>query len=343
MAKLTAQEQLFQELLDRYGPKVARAFMDAIDDLRSGADFQRLTAAIEAGDLAGAIEALQLEPAAFNDLLEAIRETYLAGGQGAAQTMRAPAAVGVIRFDGRNPAAERWLREESSDLVTRIITDQRTAVREVLEANMARGANPKAAARMIVGAVNRATGKREGGIIGLTAQQAGYVDTARQELASGDPAQLEHYLARTRRDKRFDRSIANAIRDEEPVPADIARKAVARYEARLLELRGQTIARSETLRSLQAAKHQAYLQAVESGKISASAVRRVWRDVGDLRVRHTHRLLDGDTVGLNEPFRSPSGALMMFPGDTSLGAPASETVACRCDVNYRIDFLANLT
>lgn len=343
MARLSAQEQLFQELLDHYGPKVAKAFMEAVDDLRAGADLQRLTAAIAAGDLASAVAALELDPAAFNDLIEALRESYIAGGKGAVETMKAPAAAGVIRFDGRNQAAEAWLRDHSSEMVTRIITDQREAIREVLEANMRRGANPKTAARQIVGSVNRVTGKREGGLIGLSSVQAGYVTTARQELASGDPAELRHYLTRTRRDKRFDRSVQKAINTETPVPADIARKAVNRYEARLLELRGQTIARHETLTSLQAAKHQAYLQAVESGKLQASTVRRVWRDVGDLRVRHSHRLLDGDTVGLTEPFRSPSGAMLMFPGDSSLGAPASETIGCRCDVNYRIDFLANLS
>ena len=340
---MTVQEQLFQELLDRYGPKVAKAFMEAVDDLRAGADLQRLTAAIEAGDLASAVASLELDPAAFNDLLEAIRESYIAGGQGAVQTMKAPATAGVIRFDGRNQAAEAWLREHSTDLVTRIVSDQREAIRQILEANMRIGANPKTAARQIVGTVNRVTGKREGGVIGLTSQQAGYVTSARQELASGDPAQLKHYLTRTRRDKRFDRLVQRAINDEAPVQTDTARKAINRYEARLLELRAQTIARHETLTSLQAAKHQAYLQAVESGKLQASTVRRVWRDVGDLRVRHNHRLLDGDTVGLTEPFRSPSGAMLMFPGDSSLGAPASETIGCRCDVNYRIDFLANLS
>lgn len=317
--------------------------MAAAEDLRAGADVQRLTAAIQANDLPGAIAALNLDPAAFNDLLEALREAYLAGGQGAVQTMRAPATVGVIRFDGRNVAAERWLQDHSSELVTRILTDQREAIRVKLSEGMADGANPRSTALEIVGRLNRASGKREGGLLGLTAQQAGYVASARQELSSGDPEALQHYLTRGRRDKRFDRSVLKAIREEKPLPADIARKAVAQYESRLLQLRGEMIARSETLRSLQAAKHQAYMQAVESGKLSSTAVRRVWRDVGDLRVRHTHRLLDGDTVGLNEPFRSPSGALMMYPGDTSLGAPASETIACRCDVNYRVDFLANVT
>jgi len=341
MAGTGAQGQLFQELLDRYGPKVAKAFMDAVADLRDGVDLQALAAAIEAGDLPGAIAALNLDTAAFNDLLEAIRETFLAGGQGAADTMKLPKAA-VFRFDGRNDAAEAWLRNESSGLVTRIINDQREAVREVLERNMMLGENPRVAARAIAGKVNPATGKREGGIIGLTSQQAGYLATAKDELASAEPSALKHYLTRTRRDKRFDRSVVKAIRDGEALPADIARKAADRYEARLLQLRGETIARKETLTSLQSAKYRAYLQAVDQGKVVENTVRRTWRDSADLRVRHTHHVLSGQTVALRDPFVSPSGARMLFPGDTSLGAPASETIGCRCDVNYRIDFFANV-
>jgi len=38
------------------------------------------------------------------------------------------------------------------------------------------------------------------------------------------------------------------------------------------------------------------------------------------------------------PFQSPSGALMRFPGDASLGAGPAELVGCRCMVQYNFDF-----
>jgi hypothetical protein len=346
MARKPTQEQLFAELLDRYGPEVAKAFLDVVDDFRSTADLQRLIAAIAAGNIEAAITALHLDAAAYGPLLNALQQVYTAGGQGAVATFPvikdvAGAAL-VIRFDARNPRAEAWLRAHSSRLVTRILDDQRAAVRTVLVDTMQRGANPRTAGLRIVGAIDKATGRRTGGILGLSAPQERYVGSAREELASGDPAALNNYLDRKRRDKRFDPSIKRALAEGKPVPAEVARKAIVQYENRLLALRGETIGLAEGLTALQAAKHEAYVQAVERGDINERDVRRTWRDAGDLRVRHSHSKMDGQTVGLREPFVAPSGARLMYPGDTSLGAPASETVRCRCDVSYRIDFLSNL-
>lgn len=340
-----AAARLFEELLDRYGPEVASAFMRALDDLRAGADFARLVDAIDDGDIEAALETLNLDAAAYDDLLDTIQRAYQESGRGAAELLprRDPDGLALaIRFSGRNPTAERWVRDQSSSLITRLDRDSRAVVRASLTDSLAAGINPRTAGIRLVGAINPATGRREGGVLGLSGQQERYVAIARTELASDDPASLRAYLERKRRDKRFDRTIEKAIRDGTPVPADVQRKALAAYERRLLALRGEMIGRTETLAALNAASYEAIRQAVESGKIPASAVRRVWRSAGDLRVRHTHRGLNADTVGLTQPFRSPSGALMLYPGDTSLGAPASETIGCRCVVENRVDWLSNL-
>ena len=189
--------------------------------------------------------------------------------------------------------------------------------------------------------MNRVTGKREGGLIGLSSVQASYVTTARQELASGDSAHLRHYLTRTRRDKRFDRSVQKAINDEASVPAEIARKAVNRYEARLLELRGQTIAKVETFAALASAKNEAHRQAIESGKISAAAVTKTWRHFWSKGARVTHAAMDGSKVGFYSDFVLPDGTAMAYPH--APGAPIEHTAGCHCQADYRIDFLANLS
>lgn len=341
MPRKPTQQQVFDELLTHYEGAIADAFRAAVTDLTTAADLQGAINALEAGNVQAALDALHINAAAYGPLEEAVRASYVAGGsEGAVIANSQTGAAVVIRFNVRNPRAEAWLRDHSSNLVTRIVDDQRNAIRQALTAGMERGVNPKTSALDIVGRVDRTTGQRTGGIIGLTAQQEQFARNARDELASGDPAQLRKYLERGRRDARFDRTIAKAIRDGTPVPADIIGKATERYKARLLELRGTTIGRTEAMASLNAAKQEAYLQAVDAGQVSEADIRRVWDATGDLRTRRTHAVLDGKSAGLREPFHSPSGAFLMYPGDPS--APAAETANCRCTVNFRIDFLSNI-
>jgi hypothetical protein len=345
MARTRAQRQAYADLLARYGRAVADAFFAAIDDLKSNVQLQRVQAAIEQGNVEAALDALNIDPNAFDNMLDRIRDAHSEGGKAATDFMprRKPDGTAlVVRFDGRNPEAERWLREHSSTLITRITNDQRQAVRMSLSESMRRGVNPRTAALDIVGRINRATGKREGGILGLTTVQEAYVRSARDELASGDPALLNNYLDRVRRDKRFDRTVAKAIKDQKPVPPETFAKAITAYERRLLALRGETIGRVEAMTSLQAGKREAYRQAIADGKVAESAVRKVWRSAGDFRVRDTHRALNGDSMGFNEAFVTRRGARLLHPMDTSLGAGVEEIANCRCDCEYRIDFLANL-
>jgi len=341
MARRPTQQQVLEDLLNRYDPIIAEAFRKAVEDVQNSVDLQRLIAALSAGDLNAAVNALHLDAAAYGSLAEAIRQAYGESGAASAGIANAQTPAGVvIRFNIRNPRAEAWLANRSSNLVTRILEDQRSAIRSALEAGMARGVNPRTAALDIVGRVNQATGKREGGVIGLTTAQEAAARAARDELASGDAALLRNYLTRERRDRRYDRTVLAAIRDEKPVPAAIVAKATERYRARLLELRGTTIARTEAMAALHASQHEAYLQAVDEGKIGEADIRRKWDSAGDMRVRHTHALLDGKSAGLREPFRSPSGALLMFPGDPS--APAAETIGCRCTLIYRVSRISTL-
>jgi hypothetical protein len=344
MPKPTKAQQLFDELLSRYGQSIADAFQKAVDDLRANVDLQRVIAAVQANDLNAAITAMHLDPAALAPLEDVISAAFTAGGQAVAQTMpamkdRAGNAV-VIRFNGRNLRAEQWLKAHSSQLVTDIVQDQRTSVRNALTAGMQKGQNPRTVALDVVGRIDPATGKREGGIIGLTSIQEDYARTAADELASGDPAQLRNYLTRGRRDKRFDRAVQKAIDSQQPVPADIAAKAVRNYRNQLLRLRGETIGKHEAFASLSTAKHEAYTQATERGDIAAAAVTKKWRHFANEHPREQHVAMAGKKVGLRDPFILPDGTRMLYPHDPS--APASQTLGCHCAADYEISFLDNL-
>ncbi len=69
-----------------------------------------------------------------------------------------------------------------------------------------------------------------------------------------------------------------------------------------------------------------------------------WDSAGDKRTRHTHLELESrykriGGIPLDEPFVSSSGARMLYPGDTSLGAGADEIVNCRCRQQIDVDWL----
>lgn len=344
MPKTRAQQQLYAELQQRYGRALAEAFFRAVDDLRAGIELQRVSVAIENGDIDAALEALHIDPAAYAELSEITRQAYLESGRAAVQELpkRAPDGTAlVVRFDGSNPEAERWLSTSSSTLVTRITEDQRQVVRDRLLLGMQKGQSPRVVALDIVGRINRASGKREGGILGLSSVQAQYVDTARDELASDDPAVLGHFLTRARRDRRFDRSITKALREEKALAPDIARKALAGYERRLLQLRGEMIGKVEVFNALAEAKDRAYWQAVEDGKIAADTVTIRWRHLSNEHPRLDHVAMNGKTIKMGERFVLPDGTLMRFPHDPS--ASAKHNAGCHCQGDYRVNWLATIS
>ena len=347
MLKRLSQRDRFELLIANFEPLIRSAFMAAIEDIKSNVQMRRIVERLEKSDISGAMEALHIDPAAFRPLDRAIADAFEGGGIAAISGLpkfRDPDGnVLVIRFDVRHIGAERWLSGQSVGLIPSITGDMRNAVRNALVAGMEAGNNPRTTALDIVGRINRATGRREGGILGLTEIQSQYVRNARLELLSGDPASLQNYLTRARRDKRFDRTVLKAIQTGEKLPDDTIVRMLARYEDSLLRQRGDTIARTETLSALNAANHEAFRQGLESTGYTEQDVTRVWKTASDERVRHDHRLMGGVEVqGLITPFTLPDGSQMMYPGDTSLGAFAGQVIRCRCTQFIRLNFLKNI-
>jgi len=331
----------FEQLLDAWEPRVRDAFLGAISEIKSQVVLKRFVERLERGDVAGAIEVLQIDAEAFGRLEIEIANAYNAGGIDMASglVLRDPNGSRIaFRFGVRNPEAEAWLRDHSAQLVTRIVDDQREAIRTALTEGLAQGNNPRTTALDIVGRTSRATGNRTGGLIGLTAPQERFVSAARQELLSGEPDQLRHYLTRERRDKRFDAAIRKAIAEGKAPDKEMVNRIAGRYADRLLALRGEMLSRTETMTALSKSRDDAMKQAILSGKVDPMFITKRWRSAGDNRVRHTHRALNNEEVGFYQSFQSPSGATLRFPGDPE--APISETSGCRCAVEYRIDYTA---
>lgn len=71
-----------------------------------------------------------------------------------------------------------------------------------------------------------------------------------------------------------------------------------------------------------------YKKAIESGK-----KKKRWITMRDRHVRHTHQLVEGKTIGINDVFLVGDSE-MFYPKDTTFGASAREIVNCRCSIKY---------
>jgi hypothetical protein len=328
------------QLIDAFEPILRRAFLESIFNIRDRAQLDQIVRMLEARDVDGAVRAVGLDPASFRSFDKAIGQAFEAGGDFTAKALPAirdaSGFVATFQFGIRNPAAERFLSDHSSTMVRDIVDDQRNMVRGFLTQGLARGDNPRTSALDLVGRINTATKRREGGVIGLTSSQEGWVRNYADELASDTP---DAALTRALRDKRFDRTVAKAARDGTPIPADMQARMIRNYRNNALRNRAETIARSETIRALHVAQDQALNQAIAAGAVEPGGINVTWRSAHDSRVRDAHRELDGQTIRRGGTFQSSLGAIR-YPGDPS--ASAANTIGCRCFLEPSVDFLAGV-
>ncbi|WP_105436415.1 head morphogenesis protein [Neorhizobium tomejilense] len=336
----------YDELLAQYEPKVAAAFREAIEAIRSSVVLKTIVERLERGDIAGAVAAVQFEPVAFAALEMSLREAFNAGGINMAKsfpTLVAPDGTRVLfQFGVRNLEAERLIREQSSTLVTNITEDQRLALRTAFEAGLSQGRNPTSTALDVIGRVNRVTGRREGGAIGLTSRQVEFITRARENLMSGDVDGMRSYLDLKTRDRRFDRTVAKAIREGRSVDAAMVGKIIGRLSDKNLQLRGEMIGLEETRTALFSVRDNAVRQQIDAGKITAAEVTKKWKHSGSEHPRLQHLQLAAQSreagVPIDMPFIAPDGTALMYPHDPK--APARHRIGCKCRMEYAIDYIA---
>lgn len=324
-------------LIDAAEKLIGGSFLRSVRRWRDQVSLKALTAAIKAGDVDGAVKALGIEAARFRPLDAAITDTFESVGEDITAHAITNATVGLRvgpLFDIRAGSAEGWIRQHTTGLVTQITDDQRALVRQALAPlhsgfdPMMTGDSPQKLALDLVGRVNRATGSREGGLIGLTSQQAEWVANYQAELQGVPSADA---LSRKLRDQRFDRTIQKAIDQGREIPADTREAIVAAYKNRALRMRATTIARNEADAVSIQAQQEAWSQALDRGIVSQDKLARYWITAGDDRVRPTHRVIPGmnkNGVGFTEPFQTPKGPTMQ-PG-------WSFDPGCRCRVRIRV-------
>lgn len=304
-----------EQLIARQEAYIRRAFREFLDDMRSEAVLREVRTALEQSGVGAALQIIDSYVARLGLAAPAVfRAVGAAEAAALSRRMRAARAGVAVMFDPTDPRAVTVQRRNQLEFVQQFTVQQRAATRAALVEALQTGA----------GTVETARAFRDS--IGLTEYQRQTVARYRRLLEQGDAAALDREL----RDRRFDPSVRAAVEDGEPLGARRIARMVERYRARLLQMRAETIARTETASAVGLARDQALTQVSERTGMTEDNIVQTWRATRDRRTRDTHAMMDGQQRRRGQAFESPSGARMMFPGDSSLGAPASEIINCRC-------------
>lgn len=258
----------------------------------------------------------------------------------------------IFSFEMQNPRAEARIRSEAAARVAGYVDEQVQSARRVIADGFARGEGPQTIAIDIAGRVNPISGRREGGIVGLSDPQVGYVDSMRARLLSGDPDEMMKVLGRfdkdgkwipgtgmTLRDRRYDGAVKRAIAaiakgKSNPLTRDKIDELTAKYSDRLLARRAEDIARTETASGVEMARAEATRQALEKAGLVDDAVTKEWIHQGGIRhARDTHLSMNGKTVdGMEAVFHLPDGSVMLHPHDPAGGVKNNANCRCRGDI-----------
>jgi len=318
-----------------------RAFASSVSDIKNSVTLKEFEAAIARQDSDAVVRLLGIDSAAFEQVDDEIYQAYRTGGlTGVEQIGRIPTDLGSVgfRFNMSAPSAIEWIRSESSQFLTEVVDDQVEMVKQQLQRGLELGDNPRTTAIDLVGRYNPATGKRAGGTVGLTTQQAGWVNKARNELLELD----RNYFNRELRDKRYDSIVRKAIEDGKPLTKAQVDNAITQMQSKALKYRGDVIARTESINALRAGQFQAVEQAMVKGELDSQDAKKSWDATGDKRTRLDHFQMEAnykDGIPIEEEYVFPDGSKAMYPGDNSLGAPGKQLIQCRCRNVITIDFI----
>lgn len=330
--RLTRQQRRqIRELIATHDPLIQAAFIQAVNNAKGALDFDALTAAVRANDLQRAFDMLRLNQAVLWPLDEAIRAAIYAGGA----TVTLPRGVqGAFGFNGRHPRAEQIVQETGARLVTELGNPGIEPIRDIILQGQREGLGAQRTAQNLAGKLNRRTGLREGGIMGLDGPRAERAAKVRTILS--DPDRIGEYFKGdkprfTRTDRRFDAQVRKAIDQGKALSPDQVDRIAKQHDARLIKDRSTVIAQNEAFRAQAQGRREAYAQLMESGQLET--LDKSWRHNTSKNPRHDHAALDGKTIPFDDDFVMADGTRMKMPHDPNAGPEHS--VGCRCSMIYK--------
>ena len=239
----------------------------------------------------------------------------------------------------QNELAGRWRFDSNTWAVINLLMGEYASIRDTsdmdlrktIDVVLANGNTTRNKALDLLG-VKGSTARRTGGMVGLPMQMSEWVESARQQLLSGDRAAMRAYLTRKLRDTAYDRFIIPGSK----LTIEQANTISRAYSARLLQSYAKQLAQTYAQAAYEAGRRQGLQQQIDNGVLSEDQITKDWQTDKDERVRHSHRQMQGQKQPFNQPFISGLGALMMYPGDASLGASDEDRYGCRCRARYSV-------
>lgn len=205
--------------------------------------------------------------------------------------------------------------ESVTDLNTKVMQTLSDSIRDVVRAHVENGIRDGVGPREVARNIR--------GILGLSTKQLETVENYRRSLEGGArSAVLKDALGRELRDRRYDGTVAKAIKEGEQLPKEKIDKMVAAYTKKMVQHNAETVARTTALDAQKAAQDLSWKQAIEQGIVDKDKLYKTWIGVMDDRERPEHVAMEKETV----PFDMPYSNGEMIPGES--------TWNCRCVSQY---------
>lgn len=272
---------------------------------------------LRAGDYDNVVEDLQ---EAAEKFAAETHSAYVTSGKTTAEWLDKQLPDSLVRFDQTNHLAVARAKSNQLELVGGLKDEQRVMLNQVLVDGTRNGTNPREMARDI----------RDS--IGLAPNQEEAVRSYRRALENGD---WSNALGRELSSGHSDRAIVAARKAGRTLSAEQVDTAVERYRQNFLTHRAETIARHEALRNVHQGNEDAFQQAIDRGDLDADTLESEWVPAPKTRyARKDHQAMKGQKRKFGEPFETPRGVKLRYPGDPD--APISETAGCRCQKTTRV-------
>lgn len=316
-ASPSADQRRIERLIAGQEKNVRLAFQEFLKNARSDAAVKQVREALEKGNLEGALRAIDPYVVRFSNAI-----TSVFTGTAAVQAEQLVQQLGgfvAIGFDPTYPRAVALMRRNRLEFIASFTRQQRDATRSALIESFNKGEGPRVSARVFRDSV------------GLTKYQLGVVNNYRKQLETGSKQALDREL----RDRRSDKLIERTFDDGDLLSADQIERMVGRYTQNMLNLRAETIARTETIKIANQARQEATKQIMEQAGLKPDDIVRTWLATQDERTRDTHAEMHGQERALDEYFETPTGVRLMYPGDPDSGRP-EEFINCRCVLSVHI-------